>query len=176
MASSGPDTSGPVRPSQNRVGLGYDVHRLVPGRPLVLGGVQVPFDSGLEAHSDGDVLVHAIMDALLGAAGLKDIGVYFPDTDPQYRGISSLALLERVKGFVQAEGWEIVNIDSCLVAERPRLSPFIDTMKANIGGALGVGLECIGLKVTTNEGLGSVGRGEGMVGWAVALITKTSPK
>ncbi|MBF8304227.1 MAG: ispF [Dehalococcoidia bacterium] len=157
-----------------RVGIGYDVHRLGPGRSLVLGGVHVPFDSGLVGHSDGDVLVHAIMDALLGAAGLKDIGHYFPNSDPQYKDISSLLLLERVRKLIEEKGREIVNVDSCIVAENPKLSPFIDKMKENIAKALGIDSDSIGIKVTTNEGLGFVGRGDGMVAWGVALLTKTS--
>ena len=157
-----------------RVGIGYDVHRLGPGRLLVLGGVHVPFGQGLAGHSDGDVLVHAIMDALLGAAGLKDIGHYFPNTDPQYKNISSLLLLERVRKLIEEKGWEIVNVDSSLVAESPRLSPFIDKMKENIGKALGISIDLVGIKVTTNEGLGFVGRGEGMMAWVVALLTKTT--
>ena len=163
-------------PHRNRVGLGYDVHRLCPGRPLVLGGVNVPCDSGLAGHSDGDVLVHAIMDALLGAAGLRDIGHYFPNTDPQYKNISSLRLLEQVGKLIQEQGWEVGNIDSSLAAENPQLAPFIDKMKENIGKTLGIDIDSVGIKVTTNEGLGFVGRGEGIVAWAVALLTKTSAK
>lgn len=155
---------------RNRIGLGYDVHRLVPGRPLVLGGVAIPGDRGLAGHSDGDVLAHAIMDALLGAAGLGDIGRHFPDTDPQYKGISSLVLLERVKGLIQGQGWRIVNIDASLAAERPRLASFMEPMRQNIGRALGIGPEGVGIKATTSEGLGFVGRGEGMAAWAVALL------
>ena len=155
-----------------RVGIGYDVHRLVSGRPLVLGGVNVPCDLGMAGHSDGDVLVHAIMDALLGAAGLKDIGHYFPNTDPQYKNISSLLLLERVRKLIEEKRWKIVNIDSSLVAESPKLSPFIDKMKENIGKTLGIDIDSIGIKVTTNEGLGFVGRGEGIAAWAVALLEK----
>ena len=160
--------------SDSRVGIGYDVHRLVAGRPLVLGGVLIPFDLGLAGHSDGDVLVHAIMDALLGAAGLRDIGHYFPNTDTQYKNISSLLLLERVGKLLQEKGWQIVNVDSSLAAESPRLALFIDKMKENIGKTLGIDIDSIGIKVTTNEGLGFVGRGEGMAAWAVGLIAKTS--
>ncbi|MDO8636459.1 MAG: 2-C-methyl-D-erythritol 2,4-cyclodiphosphate synthase [Dehalococcoidia bacterium] len=155
-----------------RVGIGYDVHRLGPGRSLVLGGVHVPFDSGLVGHSDGDVLVHAIMDALLGAAGLKDIGYYFPNIDVQYKNISSLLLLERVRKLIEEKGREIVNVDSSIVAESPKLSPFIDKMKENIGKTLGIDIDSVGIKVTTNEGLGFVGRGEGMMAWAVVMVEK----
>lgn len=156
-----------------RVGIGYDVHKLVSGRPLVLGGVHIPFGQGLAGHSDGDVLVHAIMDALLGAAGLKDIGHYFPNSDPQYKDISSLLLLERVRKLIEEKGREIVNVDSSIVAESPKLSHFIDKMKENIGKTMGIDIDSVGIKVTTNEGLGFVGRGEGMAAWVVVMVEKT---
>ena len=158
--------------NSSRVGIGYDVHRLGPGRSLVLGGVHVPFDLGLVGHSDGDVLVHAIMDALLGAAGLKDIGHYFPNSDPRYKDISSLLLLERVRKLIEEKGWEIMNVDSSIVAESPKLSPFIDKMKENIGKTLGIDIDSIGIKITTNEGLGFVGRGEGIMAWGVVMVEK----
>ncbi len=160
------------RAPTTRVGIGYDVHKLIPGRGLVLGGVHVPFDQGLAGHSDGDVLVHAVMDALLGAAGLKDIGHYFPNTDPQYKDISSLLLLGRVRNLIEEKGWEIVNVDSSIVAESPKLSPFIDKMKENIGKTLGIDIDSIGIKITTNEGLGFVGRGEGIMAWGVVMVEK----
>ncbi|MBI4288901.1 MAG: 2-C-methyl-D-erythritol 2,4-cyclodiphosphate synthase [Chloroflexi bacterium] len=160
----------PTERRGSRAGIGYDAHRLAPGRPLVLGGVQIAFDSGLVAHSDGDVVAHAVMDALLGAAGLPDIGTYFPNTDPQYLGISSLVLLQRVRAIVEEKGWRIVNVDVSLLAEKPRLSPFVTEMRQNVGRALGLLPESVGIKVTTNEGMGFVGRGEGMAAWAVALL------
>ena len=153
-----------------RVGTGYDVHRLVKGRPLYIGGVRIEHDLGLDGHSDADVLLHAIMDAILGAAGLPDIGHYFPPTDERYRGASSLKLLDTVRSIVAEAGWQVVNVDSTVVAEQPRLSPYLAAMKATIGKALGVGERQVGIKATTNEGLGFVGRGEGIVAMAVALL------
>lgn len=155
-----------------RVGFGYDVHRLVPGRRLILGGVAIPFDLGLLGHSDADVLVHAIMDALLGGAGLGDIGQYFPDTDPAYRGADSIALLARVRELLDQAGWRVVNVDCSLLCERPRLSPYREAMKERIAGALGIGPGQVGIKATTNEGLGFVGAGEGIAAQAVALLTR----
>lgn len=156
-----------------RVGLGYDVHRLVPGRPLILGGVTIPYERGLLGHSDGDVVSHAIMDALLGAAGLHDIGTYFPNTDPQYAGVSSLKLLERVAGILKENGWGIINIDAVVLAEAPKLQPFIEEMKRRLGGALALNPHAIAVKATTNEGLGFIGRGEGIAAIAVAAVEKT---
>lgn len=153
-----------------RVGLGYDLHRLVEGRPLFLGGVKIPFPKGLLGHSDGDVIIHAIMDALLGGAGLKDIGFYFPNTDPQYKDISSLLLLRKVKEILEKEGKKVVNIDATVLAQEPKISPFIEEMKMNIARTLGLKEEQIGIKATTGEGLGFVGRGEGIVAIAVALV------
>jgi len=153
-----------------RVGVGYDVHRLVAGRPLILGGVAIPYERGLDGHSDADVLVHALMDALLGAAGLRDIGTYFPPTDPRYAGISSLLLLREVGDLITAEGWRIVNLDATVVAEAPRLASHMDEMRRRIGESLGIAAGQVGLKATTTEGLGFSGRGEGIGAYAVALI------
>lgn len=156
-----------------RVGIGYDVHPLVSGRRLVLGGVEVPFELGLKGHSDADALIHAIMDALLGAAGLKDIGNYFPDTDARYKDISSLLLLQRTSHMLQVKGWHVVNVDSTILAERPKLAPFIDRMRENIALALELNAEQVGIKATTGEGLGFAGRGEGIAAYAVALLERS---
>jgi 2-C-methyl-D-erythritol 2,4-cyclodiphosphate synthase len=153
-----------------RVGIGFDAHPLVEGRLLVLGGVEVPFSKGLSGHSDGDVLVHAIMDALLGAANLGDKGVHFPSSDPQYRGISSLVLLSRVAELVAQDGWRISNIDATMLAQRPVLGPFIGDMKDKIGNALSIHLRCVSVKATTTDHLGFVGREEGIAAYAVALL------
>lgn len=158
--------------SVQRVGLGYDVHRIVLGRPLVLGGVQIPAPFGLDGHSDADVLLHALMDALLGAAGLGDIGEHFPPGEERWRGISSLALLEMVSGLVRERGWEVVNVDCTVVAERPRLLSHVAEMKSAIGARLALDSGAIGIKATTNEGLGFVGREEGLAAMAVALLTR----
>jgi len=155
---------------ERRVGIGYDVHRLVPGRPLILGGVRIPFESGLLGHSDADVLTHAICDALLGAAGLGDIGIHFPDSDERYRGISSLALLERVAWRLREAGHEPVNVDATIIAERPKLTPHVPSMREALGRHLGLPVDRIGLKATTTEGLGPFGRGEGIAAMAVCLI------
>jgi 2-C-methyl-D-erythritol 2,4-cyclodiphosphate synthase len=157
---------------QARTGFGYDVHRLVPGRRLVLGGVEIPSDVGLEGHSDADVLVHAICDALLGAAALMDIGKHFPNTDPKYRGISSLKLLSHVGNLLDEMGYSLVNIDAMLILERPKILPYAEAMRTAIAGALGVPPELISLKATTSEGLGFVGRGEGAAAHAVASIVR----
>ena len=153
-----------------RIGFGYDVHRLVTGRPLVVGGVLIPYDKGLLGHSDGDVLVHAIMDALLGAAGAGDIGGLFPDTDPQYLGANSLLLLKRVAGVINEKHLAVGNIDSVMVAQAPKLMPFADEMKENIAGALDIDPALLNLKATTTEGLGFTGAGEGMAAYAVSLL------
>jgi len=153
-----------------KIGIGYDVHPLVAGRRLVLGGVTIPFERGLDGHSDADVLAHAIGDALLGAAGLKDIGTHFPPSDPQYKNISSLVLLQRVHGLLDERRLRIGNIDATVVAQSPRLAPFIDEMRANLGKALQAGMERISLKATTSEGLGFTGRGEGMAAMAIVLL------
>jgi 2-C-methyl-D-erythritol 4-phosphate cytidylyltransferase/2-C-methyl-D-erythritol 2,4-cyclodiphosphate synthase len=153
-----------------RVGIGYDVHRLVDGRGLVLGGVEVPFDKGLLGWSDADVPIHAVIDALLGAAGLGDIGTYFPSDDPQYRGISSLVLLRQTRELLVDHGWHIGNIDVTIVAQEPKLAPFIDRMRGRIAEALSVSEDQIGIKAKTADGLGFVGKGEGMAAYAVALV------
>jgi len=155
-----------------RVGIGYDVHRLAPGHRLVLGGVEVPFDHGLIGWSDADVLSHAIIDALLGAAALGDIGSHFPPGDPQYKAISSLVLLERVGDKLAQNGYKIANVDAVIVAEQPRLREFIDEMRKRLSRALAINIDQVGIKANTSEELGFVGREEGMAAWAVALITR----
>ncbi len=156
-----------------RVGLGYDVHPLVPGRKLVIGGVEIPFEKGLGGHSDADVLIHAVVDSLLGAAGLKDIGTHFPPDDPRYAGISSLVLLEEVGKMLKHKGVEVRNIDAVIVAERPKLSAFIDEMRARISRRLGIEVWQVMVKATTTEGLGFAGRGEGIAAYAVSMVTET---
>ena len=156
----------------NLVGIGYDTHRFAPGRRLVLGGVEIPSELGLAGHSDADALCHAIADALLGAVGEGDIGRHFPDTDESIRGISSIAILRRVRELVAARGGVIVNVDATLVAERPRIGPHVEAMRARIGDALGLDPARIGIKATTNEGLGALGRGEGIAALAVASVDR----
>lgn len=156
-----------------RIGIGYDAHRLVKGRPLVLGGVNVPSDLGLDGWSDADVLVHAIIDALLGAAGLGDIGTHFPANDPAYKDISSIVLLGRTSEMLRTRGWRVGNIDATIIAERPSLQPFADQMRQNIGQALSITASQVGIKATTTEGLGFAGRGEGIAACAVSLIEGT---
>lgn len=153
-----------------RTGLGYDVHRFASGRKLFLGGVEIPHEMGLSGHSDADVLLHAIMDAVLGAAALGDIGVHFPPSDPAYKDISSLELCRRVCGLLGSQDWGVVNIDAAVAAERPRLAPHVEEMRARIAGAFAIGHQQVSIKATTNEGLGFVGREEGLVAWAVATI------
>ena len=153
-----------------RIGHGYDVHRLVPERPLILGGVNVPFDLGLLGHSDADVLTHAIMDALLGAAALGDIGRHFPDCDEAYRGADSLKLASHVAKLLKDHGYAIVNVDATLIAQRPKIAPYIEQMQMNIANALGILPEQINLKATTEEHLGFTGEGLGMAAHAVCLI------
>ena len=157
---------------QLRIGNGYDIHRLVPGRPLILGGqrLQHPDGLGLDGHSDADVLVHAIMDALLGALSLGDIGLYFPPDDPQWLGADSLLLLEQVASLVRIRGWQVVNVDSVVVAERPKLKPHIEAMRAAIAARIGLEPQQVGVKATTNERLGPTGREEGIACHAVALL------
>lgn len=152
------------------VGFGYDVHRLGPDRALVLAGVTIPHSTGLIGHSDADVLCHALMDALLGAAGLRDIGAHFPDTDPQYRGANSLHLLGQVVGLLRREGLQPHNVDLTLLAERPKIAPHIESMRRNLAETLGLPPQRVGIKATTNEGMGFVGRGEGMAAYAVATL------
>ena len=153
-----------------RIGHGYDVHRLTEGRALILGGVTVPYDKGLDGHSDADVLTHAIMDALLGAAGLEDIGCLFPDTDEEFRGISSLLLLEKVAGELEKKRVRVVNVYATILAQAPRLAPYRKQMRHNIAEALCVGVEQVGVKATTEEHLGFTGDGSGMAAHAVALV------
>lgn len=155
-----------------RIGHGYDVHRLVAGRRLILGGVDIPWEKGLEGHSDADVLVHAVMDALLGAAGLEDIGSLFPDSSEEFRGISSLVLLERVAGELAKRSVTVVNVDATVLAQAPKLAPYRAQMRANIAGALGIETEQVGVKATTEEHLGFTGEGLGIAAHAVALIEK----
>ncbi len=158
--------------SDFRVGTGYDFHSFEEGGTLVLGGVVIPHDRGLKGHSDADALLHAVMDALLGAAGLKDIGSYFPDTDPQYREISSLLLLEKVYRLVRGKGFSGGNIDLTVIAEEPRIQPHVEAMKANLARSLHLEADQIGIKATTMEGKGPIGRREGLAVQAVALLIK----
>ena len=158
-----------------RVGIGYDVHSLIPGHRLVLGGVEVPFEKGLSGWSDADVLTHAVIDALLGAAALGDIGSHFPPGAPEYRSISSLVLLGRVRDELAGHGWKVGNIDATIVAERPTLRPFIDGMREQLGGALGITVDRVSVKATTSEKLGFAGREEGIAAWAVALLEEAEP-
>lgn len=155
-----------------RIGMGYDVHRLTDDRKLILGGVEIPFEKGLLGHSDADVLLHAVMDALLGAAGLGDIGKHFPDTDPAYKGISSIKLLEAVGQLLDREGYVIENIDATIIAQRPKMRPYIDQMTKNMAEVLKVEQQQINVKATTEEGLGFTGSGEGISAQAVCMIEK----
>jgi len=157
---------------EQRTGIGFDVHALVEGRKLILGGVEIPFEKGLAGHSDADVLVHAIMDALLGAAALGDIGTHFPDSDPSYKGISSIRLLAHVGDLLTQNGWKIINLDAVVICERPKISGYVPVMIGNIAGCLGVDPGRISVKGTTTEGLGYTGRGEGIACQAVAAIGK----
>ena len=156
--------------SKMRVGIGYDVHPLTSGRRLVLGGVDIPFNKGLSGWSDADVLAHAIIDALLGAAALGDIGSHFPPGEPQYKDISSLTLLKRVRDELAENSWQIVNVDATIVAEQPKLRDFIDQMRQQLSQTLGIALNQVGVKASTSARLGFVGRGEGIAACAVALI------
>lgn len=153
-----------------RIGTGYDVHRLTEGRKLIIGGVEIPYEKGLLGHSDADVLVHAIMDALLGAAALGDIGLHFPDSDERYSGISSIELLKRVRRLLLEKGYTINNVDSTIIAQAPKMRPYIDEMKKNIANALLLPIDDINVKATTEEGLGFTGQGEGIAAQAVCLI------
>ncbi|MGQ9475406.1 MAG: 2-C-methyl-D-erythritol 2,4-cyclodiphosphate synthase [Actinomycetota bacterium] len=157
----------------SRVGLGFDAHPFAEGRRLILGGVEVPHPRGLAGHSDADVLVHALMDALLGACGERDIGVRFPDTDPTFRDISSLVLLEEVMGVVIDHGYRVVNVDCVVVAQEPRLSPYLEEMRKRLALILRVPDNKVGIKATTTEGMGFTGRGEGVAAMAVALLEET---
>jgi len=153
-----------------RVGMGYDVHRLVEGRELILGGVNIPYELGLLGHSDADVLLHAIMDALLGAAALGDIGKHFPDTDEKYKGISSIKLLEHVGELIDKENMLISNIDATIIAQKPKMRPYIDTMRENIAKALKIDINQVNVKATTEEGLGFTGEGLGISSQAICLL------
>jgi 2-C-methyl-D-erythritol 2,4-cyclodiphosphate synthase len=161
--------------NEMRIGLGYDVHALVAGRRLVLGGVEVPSERGLQGHSDADVLVHALMDAILGAMRAGDIGEHFPDTDPAYADCSSIGLLERVGVMMRGAGWQLQDADTVLVLESPKIAPHRDAMRARMAEALGVHVDRIGLKATTTEGLGVAGRREGVAAQAVALLRRGGP-
>lgn len=154
-----------------RVGMGYDVHRLVEDRDLIIGGVKIPYEKGLLGHSDADVLLHAIMDALLGAAALGDIGKHFPDTDEAYRGADSAMLLKRVGELLEQEGFLIENVDATIIAQAPKMRPHIDAMRENIAGALGIDVRQVNVKATTEEGLGFTGSGEGISAQAVCMLT-----
>lgn len=156
-----------------RIGQGYDVHRLVEGRKLIIGGVEIPYEKGLDGHSDADVLLHAIMDALLGAAALGDIGVLFPDTDDAYKGADSMVLLEKVHDAVLSEGYSVSNIDVTIIAQAPKMRPYIDQMRENIARVLNIGQDQVNVKATTEEKLGFTGRKEGISAIAVALLEKS---
>ena len=154
-----------------RVGLGYDVHKLVEGRKLIIGGVDIPYELGLLGHSDADVLLHAIMDALLGAAALGDIGKHFPDTDPKYKGISSIKLMEHVGQLLEANGYVIDNIDATIIAQKPKMAPYRQTMIENVANALRIEVNQVNIKATTEEGLGFTGKGEGISSQAICMLS-----
>lgn len=154
-----------------RIGMGYDVHKLVEGRDLIVGGVKIPYEKGLLGHSDADVLLHAIMDAILGAAALGDIGLHFPDSDPKYKGADSIALLKEVAALIDKEHYVIENIDATIIAQAPKMRPFIDEMRINIAQALRIEMSQVNVKATTEEGLGFTGKGEGISSQAVCLLT-----
>ena len=155
-----------------RIGLGYDVHRLVEGRKLIIGGVEIPNEKGLLGHSDADVLIHAIMDAILGSAALGDIGKHFPDTDEKYKGISSIKLLNYVFDLIDTKGYCIINVDATIVAQKPKMRPYIDDMRKNISHALNISIDDVNVKATTEEGLGFTGSQEGISAQAICLINK----
>ncbi|MGN0131482.1 MAG: 2-C-methyl-D-erythritol 2,4-cyclodiphosphate synthase [Lachnospiraceae bacterium] len=157
-----------------RIGMGYDVHKLVENRDLIIGGVKIPYEKGLLGHSDADVLLHAIMDALLGAAALGDIGKHFPDTDPQYKGISSISLLKKTGALLEAHCFIIENIDATIIAQQPKMRPYIDEMQKNIADALGIEINQVNIKATTEEGLGFTGTGEGISSQAVCMLATPS--
>ena len=159
---------------ENRSGIGYDAHRLVPERKLTLGGVHVPHNYGLKGHSDGDVLIHAVIDSILGAASLGDIGTHFPSSDPELRGVSSISLLRRTKKMVAVEGWEVVFLDATILAEKPRLSPYFDRMKSRISKVLNLGSSDINVKSTTTDGLGFIGEEEGIASMAICTLERTT--
>lgn len=153
-----------------RIGHGYDVHRLVEGRKLIIGGVLIPFEKGLLGHSDADVLVHAIIDSILGAAGLGDIGRLFPDSDKKYKDIDSLLLMDKVLEIIKERGFRVSNVDATIIAQNPKMAPHIDNMKNNISKRLNIKIDCINIKATTEEGLGFTGKGEGIAAHAVSLL------
>lgn len=153
-----------------RVGMGYDVHKLTEDRDLILGGVKIPWEKGLLGHSDADVLIHAVMDALLGAAALGDIGKHFPDTDPAYKGISSIRLLTHVMGLLEEKGYSVGNVDAVIIAQKPKMAPHIPQMRKNLAEAMGVSETRVNIKATTEEGLGFTGRGEGIASQAICLL------
>ncbi|HUV86333.1 MAG TPA: 2-C-methyl-D-erythritol 2,4-cyclodiphosphate synthase [bacterium] len=153
-----------------RIGIGYDVHGFKNEGPLILGGVEVPYERGLAGHSDGDVLLHAVMDAMLGAAALKDIGHQFPDTDVRFKGADSAKLLAEVRTMVESEGLRVGNVDCVVVVERPRLAKYVDRMRARVAELLGVGIAAVGVKAKTNEGFGYIGEGEAIAAWATVLL------
>lgn len=155
-----------------RSGIGYDVHRLVFGRKLILGGVDIPFEKGLLGHSDADVLIHALCDALLGAAALGDIGIHFPDTDMAYRGVSSMVLLDKTVQLLESRGFSVVNVDITVLAQAPKLSPFRNAMQENIAAVLHLTADCVNVKATTTEGLGAIGNSEGIAALCVAMINQ----
>ncbi|MGC4017940.1 MAG: 2-C-methyl-D-erythritol 2,4-cyclodiphosphate synthase [Muricomes sp.] len=155
-----------------RVGMGYDVHKLVEGRKLILGGVEIPYEKGLLGHSDADVLVHAIMDALLGGAALGDIGKHFPDTKPEYKDVSSIKLLKEVAGLLDQEGYIIENIDATIIAQKPKMLPHIEEMRSNVAQALGLLVNQVNIKATTEEGLGFTGSGDGISSQAICALEK----
>jgi len=153
-----------------RVGIGYDIHRLIEGRELILGGVKIPYRMGLDGHSDADVLLHSISDALLGALALGDIGQHFPNTDPQFKGISSMILLEKVNSLIQEKGFITNNVDSVVIAEEPKLAPFIPAMRENIARILNISVDCVSIKATTAEKLGSIGQEKGIASEAIVSV------
>lgn len=155
-----------------RVGMGYDVHKLVEGRKLILGGVEIPYEKGLLGHSDADVLLHAIKDALLGASALGDIGKHFPDTNEKFKGVSSIKLLLEVNNMLNKKGYKVNNIDATIIAQKPKMAPYIEKMRTNIADTLGVGVDFINVKATTTEGLGFTGSGEGIAAQAIASIVR----
>jgi 2-C-methyl-D-erythritol 2,4-cyclodiphosphate synthase len=153
-----------------RIGQGYDVHQLVEGRKMIIGGVEIPSEKGILGHSDADVLLHAICDAMLGALALGDIGKHFPDTDPKFKDISSLKLLEHVFQLIRSKGFTVVNLDSTIVLQKPKVSTYVDAMKKKIAGVLQIGLDAVSIKATTSEGMGFTGTGEGIVAYTVVLL------
>jgi 2-C-methyl-D-erythritol 2,4-cyclodiphosphate synthase len=159
-----------------RVGTGYDVHALAAGRRLVLGGIEIPFQKGLAGHSDADALTHAIMDALLGAAGLKDIGTYFPNTDPWYKDADSLSMLQQVCALVDDKGFKVGNVDATIIAREPKMAPFVDEMRAKLAGCLGVKPDQVSVKAKSGNGLGTAGKGEGIEAMAVAMLESKESK